>query len=263
MQCIIIIWQENSGECGIAFPIGFLSEIRKINILLRSSKNKKSPEQFPARGWMWAGGWSWGSHNARVLQGSRVHKVRKPPGWGVCAGLPDNVPYHPRVPHTPAALLGHRGAAVYFFVLGKTRQAFNWISFVPGLLRLQRNGEERERDPDLPLGSGGLTPSDPPLSQPWHPGQGNILLRDGFPKAGSESLVTGAEMLSVCSTLCRTCTGGIVQKGNKYPGRAFPKQLGSLCYSSRETWLGERFESFRRVQQERLENRGNARRVSG
>lgn len=45
-----------------------------------------------------------------------------------------------------------------------------------------------------------------------------------------------------------------MQKGKESPGITFPKQLGSLSWASQETWLGERFKSFRRVQQERLEN---------
>lgn len=72
-----------------------------------------------------------------------------------------------------------------------------------------------------------------------------------------------AEMLSVCSTLCRTSTGWIVQKGREHPGITFLNQMGSFCCSSQETWVGERFKSFRRAQQERLEIRSNAASVSG
>lgn len=52
--------------------------------------------------------------------------------------------------------------------------------------------------------------------------------------------------------------GRIVPKGRGYLGITFPIQMGRFCCRFQETWVGERFKSFRKVQREMLEICGNA-----
>lgn len=122
----------------MAFPIGFLCEIRKINILLYFSENKTSREQFPGRE-LPAGAAALGGRTMlHVLPGLQSEETRAE----VCVLGFLRTSLSPEDPSTlPQLSLGAGGAAVYFSralsVLGETREALigsllcSWIAATP------------------------------------------------------------------------------------------------------------------------------------
>lgn len=188
------------------------------------------------------------------------------PGWSVCAGLPENVLIARGSLHTPAALSGGRGSCCLFFQgalrAGGDEGGLNWIS--PLFLDCCDSSEAGRTEVCFRVCVPWLS-----MTHLWFsrdtPTREIFCLGMAFLKQGENLWLQeprAAEMLSVCSTLCCTSTGWLCKRGEN-PGITFPKQVGSFCCSSQETWVGERFKSFRRVQQERLENCGNAASVSG
>lgn len=157
--------------------------------------------------------------------GEAAAQSEEAPGWGVCAGLPENVLIARGSLHTPAALSGGQGSCCLFFQgslrAGGNKGGLNWIS----PLFLDCCGSSETCSTEVCFGVCVAGPQWPPLVQSWHPGQGNILLRDGSPEAGRGSLVTGAASSRGAFSMFHSLPhfhGRMVQKG-RTPRHHSPK----------------------------------------